>query len=307
MTGCVTTHEGTEYTLPALLSWELTCTGGVPCDSFAVRCAYSAEMEPVLCAATRFTAREDGKTVFFGVIDEWSAECGGSGKMLQISGRGMAALLLDNESEAAVYERATTADILRRHVVPYGVVCDGYDALHLNGYIVESGGSEWRALSEFTRRAGGFLPYMTRDGRLILRKERTRPTLSLDGAAVTALKYRDKRYGVLSEVVLIDRKTRTRTRVENSAFRARGGACRRVQYAQHLGAARSDGDDMLARSRAGAETLTVTISGRFEADAGDIVPVSGSALGVTGIFAVAEVTRRMDETGETTVLTLERE
>ena len=100
MTGRVETADGKVYELPALLEWQLRRTGGVPCDSFRARCLYSAEMGEALKAACRFAATENGVTRFRGVIDEWSAVCGAEGAVLTVEGRGMAALLLDNEAEA---------------------------------------------------------------------------------------------------------------------------------------------------------------------------------------------------------------
>ena len=48
MTGRVETADGKVYELPALLEWRLRRTGGVPCDSFRVKCLYSAEMGEAL-------------------------------------------------------------------------------------------------------------------------------------------------------------------------------------------------------------------------------------------------------------------
>ena len=128
MTGYVTTCDGAVYALPVLLAWELRYTGGEPCDSFGVKCPYEAAMAKVLRCANRFRAAEDdGQTAFFGVIDEVEAVCDDKGLHLEIAGRGMAALLMDNEAEAVTYQRASTAEILRRHVTPYGITCAGYD------------------------------------------------------------------------------------------------------------------------------------------------------------------------------------
>lgn len=113
MTGRVETADGKVYELPALLEWRLRRTGGVPCDSFRVKCLYSAEMGEALKAACRFAATENGVTRFRGVIDEWSAVCGAEGAVLTVEGRGMAALLLDNEAEAVTYQRAALSEILR--------------------------------------------------------------------------------------------------------------------------------------------------------------------------------------------------
>lgn len=121
MTGRVETADGKVYELPALLEWRLRRTGGVPCDSFRVKCLYSAEMGEVLKAACRFAATENGVTRFRGVIDEWSAVCGAEGAVLTVEGRGMAALLLDNEAEAVTYQRAALSEILKDHAAACGV------------------------------------------------------------------------------------------------------------------------------------------------------------------------------------------
>ena len=121
MTGRVETADGKVYELPALLEWQLRRTGGVPCDSFRARCLYSAEMGEALKAACRFAATENGVTRFRGVIDEWSAVCGAEGAVLTVEGRGMAALLLDNEAEAVTYQRAALSEILKDHAAVCGV------------------------------------------------------------------------------------------------------------------------------------------------------------------------------------------
>ena len=100
MKGYLTTCDGVQYELPTLLKWEFSYTGSVPCDSFTLKCAYEPAMAEVLRRAVRFTAREDGTVEFAGVVDECGVTCDEKGLQLEVSGRGMAALLLDNEAEA---------------------------------------------------------------------------------------------------------------------------------------------------------------------------------------------------------------
>ena len=311
MTGYVTTCDGAVYALPTLYAWELRYTGGEPCDSFSVKCPYEAAMADVLRRANRFRAAEDdGKTAFFGVIDEVEAACDEKGMWLELTGRGMAALLLDNEAEAVTYQRASTAEILRRHVTPYGIACAAYDDVYAS-YKVAGGSSEWKALRDFPRLCGGFAPYFERDGSLLLTKKRDFPRVMLDGnTPVTTLVYRDKRYGVLSEAVVVDRSTRMKQTVKNENFYARGGRCRRIFYTAAKSGAqtmRYTGSYQIERSRENAETLEVTVAARFDAKPETVVSVSGSRLGVTGEFRVKEVVRRFGESGETTELTMQRE
>ena len=90
MTGEITTYEGKRYALPEALSWKFEYACGVPCDSFFVELPWRAGEEEVYRKAVRFTAREAGKTVFTGVVDEaeWSLDRKGSRAAL--SGRSMA-------------------------------------------------------------------------------------------------------------------------------------------------------------------------------------------------------------------------
>ena len=169
MTGRVETAGGKVYELPALLEWRLRRTGGVPCDSFRVKCLYSAEMGEVLKAAYRFAATENGVTRFRGVIDEWSAVCGAEGTVLTVEGRGMAALLLDNEAEAVTYQRAALSEILKDHAAACGVTWEPRGEVYGTGeYAVASGSSRWKAIEGFARRCG-LTPYFTREGVLCLR------------------------------------------------------------------------------------------------------------------------------------------
>lgn len=154
MKGYVTSSEGREYALPTLYSWELRWTGSVPCDSFSLTCPYEAEMAETLRTAVRFTAREDGEVLLAGVVDEWSVSCGEAGMRLSMSGRGLAALLLDNEAEATNYELATTEEIVRNHVMPWGVRVSAQDGGEAAGYRVANGSSQWKAVRWFDAKSG---------------------------------------------------------------------------------------------------------------------------------------------------------
>ena len=61
MTGILYTADHRMLSLPPLLSWRITHTGTVPCDSFTVRFAYRKEMAEVLSKAAGFTAEEYAK------------------------------------------------------------------------------------------------------------------------------------------------------------------------------------------------------------------------------------------------------
>lgn len=189
MTGRVETADGKVYELPALLEWRLRRTGGVPCDSFRVKCLYSAEMGEALKAACRFAATENGVTRFRGVIEA---------------------------------------------------------------------------------------------------------------------SYRDRRYGVLSEVTAVNRAKKLRQTVRNEAFLARGGSCRRVVYvpSRSVNELRYTGRYQIEKSAEDARELTVTLAGSVDAEPTDRVELSLARLGVRGTFRVSETLHTFSARGETTELTL---
>ena len=119
-------YDGTEYTLPTPVAWRLNYGLGTPCDSVWVKTLWSAGQESRLADGTRLRVTEKGETLFFGVIDECETQWSPAGCVAEITGRGLQALLLDNQAEAADYGQATLAEILRRYVTPYG--CRRYRA-----------------------------------------------------------------------------------------------------------------------------------------------------------------------------------
>ena len=222
MKGYITTCDGVQYELPTLLRWEFSYTGSVPCDSFSLRCPYEAAMAETLRRAVRFRAREDGATEFAGVIDETNVTCDEKGMQLELSGRGLAALLLDNEAEAVSYQRATMEEILKNHVTLYGIICTGYDAVTAASYRGANGSSQWKVLNDFAALHGGIEPYFDKTGALELKRTRRGASVTIDAQTpVTALVYCDKRYGVIAEALVVDKRAGARQSVKNADFCAR--------------------------------------------------------------------------------------
>ena len=95
MTGRIFTSDHKVYDLPALLSWNVAHTGGVPCDSYTVKFLYGKEMAATLRLAAGFMGVENGQIVARGIVDEYTVELGSEGIVATITGRGAAARLLD--------------------------------------------------------------------------------------------------------------------------------------------------------------------------------------------------------------------
>ena len=119
VTAYVLTAAGERWQLPPAVEWELEYTAGVPCDSFFYRCPSRGcgGADPALWH--RFEGYEGEQLVFRGVVDECVRTISAAGEQLELSGRGLAALLLDNEALPRDYGTATAEDILDGHVRPY--------------------------------------------------------------------------------------------------------------------------------------------------------------------------------------------
>lgn len=302
-------YDGTVYTLPTVTEWKLHYGLGSPCDSFEVSCLWEQGAEKLLAGATRFYAEEEGRRVFTGVVDEYTCVRDERGGRLELSGRGMQALLLDNQALPVEYQWATAQDIIRRHVAPYGITLSGGCALEAVVKLsVSIGQSEWSVVHDFACCRGGIVPRFDREGRLILHAwdDSTRRRLG-DNAAVTALRYRNRRYGVLSQVVVQDRSRNYAETVDDRDFQARGGRCRRViSVPKDSGspAMRFSGDYQLRASRGERETCEITVAEGFAAWPGELMEVARTGFGGNGLYRVRESVVALDGRGLSTRLVL---
>ena len=106
-TWTLTCYDGRTYPLPTPLAWRLEYGVGDPCDSFWVKTLWTEGEEAILADLTRLQVTQGGETLFMGVVDECETCWGPEGCTATFSGRGMQALLLDNQAEAADFGLAT--------------------------------------------------------------------------------------------------------------------------------------------------------------------------------------------------------
>ena len=298
------------FQLPPLLSWRVTHTGTVPCDSFSVTFVYQKEMAEVLALAAGFAAAEKGETMLRAIVDEYAVDLDENGLTATVSGRGYAARLLDNESRPVTYQQATLAEILANHAQPYGITCREEAAVRAETvYTVAAGSSQWKAVESFCRAYGGFSPRFSREGELLAGPEKPGRTLSIgEGNPVLSCTLREDHYGVLTEALVIDKTQNQAFSVKNQEMLDKGGQCRRVLYTpgqSTWAAMRYTGEYQIQRSREEAWTAEVTLPGSFLAFPGDRAAVSLGRMGLSGTFRVAEAENRFDSrNGARAVLTL---
>lgn len=301
--------DGGELTLPAAVGWKFCYGTDTPCDSFFLRCLWERGQERLLSAACRFYAEWEGNRVFTGVVDEFAVICGKDGLCLELSGRGMAALLLDNEAMPAEYQRCTRADIVADHVAPYGVEAVGGGELPaVSGFTVSSGESEWSVVRRYACYYGGIVPRFDRMGRLVLDPPRDgREVLVGDADPVTGWEYREERHGVLSQVAVRRRTTWGTQWVSDPAFQAQGGRARKiitVPNTMGTAAMRYTAGYQLRAARRERVRMRLTAAGAFLAWPGELVSVELDGFGANGQYRAAQTEVRCDGDGLTTTLVL---
>ena len=306
MTGIVKSAKGEASQLPTLLQWSVKRTDGEPCDSFSVQFACGKETKAVLEQAAEFQAYEKGKLVFTGIVDDFELRLGKDGALAEVTGRGMAAKLMDMQTAAAEYVSAQLTDILNAYVRPCGVLkIDAEKMGPVSNFVVQTGATCYQALAGFCRHSAEIYPRFLADGTLVLKKEAPGKDITLSGGILRA-QYVRNRYGVAARQVLINTRNGARQEASYAAFQAVGGT--RVQYAGRTGdkirATFRTAKQRLDDTKRDEKLLYVTCAGSFLAEPLDRVSLSVPALGVSGTFTVQEVQSNCDETGLTCTLVL---
>ena len=152
MRGRIITSDHRIFELPVLLRWNITYTGGVPCDSYEGHLRVRQDHGELLHLAAGFWRWTRTAGLLRGIVDEYEVKLTAAGLAVTICGRGYAARLLDNESRPVTYQGATLAEIVRCHAAPYGISSAG-DRAGVGGLCLHRGRRH-----QSVEGVGGFLP-----------------------------------------------------------------------------------------------------------------------------------------------------
>ncbi len=306
MTAEVTLWSGEVVQLPELLAWDVSRTDGSLCDSFTVCVPMPFSQSARLAEATRLTLRSNGGTVFTGVVDEIQTQWSDDGFFAEIAGRGMGALLIDNEVTAARFEKATLSELLRRYAAPFGIRADAEEFPSLDGFSITTGDSCMQVLKGYCRHVGAQKPRFLADGTLYLRRFRTQSAPPIQEREVLEAQWGLCCCEVLSSVITVSGRG-IQQETENAAFQAQCGRRRRVRSdSGGLSATSRTAQEMIEESEEERDTLILKLAGERAYEPGCGVWVELPTLGVRATYGIRQVRRRGSEKGITTQLTLYR-
>ncbi len=300
------TATGETYTLQNMLQFEVFYGMGKPCDHFSLRALW--QTIPLLPRACRVKAFRKGELLFYGILDEWEQRLDETGHYLECHGRGLQALLLDNEALSVDYGIATLQDILSRYVKPYGVYSQGGgDLPPVYGFSVRAGCSCWQVLHQFVCYHGGRTPYFSPQGLLQLDALPNPAPLDLSTLPQRACLWRGKRYGRLSQVQVQNRSTRALHTVRDSAFLQEGGSCSRVLTVPRntsYQTMRYTAEFQLAQSRQEQDQVEVSFPLPFVALPTEQVSLALPKMRAQRTYRVRETTISLSQEGYCTKLLL---
>lgn len=309
MRGYIVDSLGNEYMLPMLFYWRVCHTDGRKCDSFEVSFQYSDEGAKLIKKAVRFYGLYEGKRVFYGVIDEFELDYSGS-YTIKVWGRGLGALLMDNEAPAAEFSRCTVSDILERYVKSVGItkIAQG-DFPYVTGLCVTSGESCFSVLSRFCEISAGITPRFSRDGTLILKKSGEERLIITNSDPVSDVVYREKRYGRISQATVKTVRGASVTE-KDGEFISLGGSAGRINLVPK-NTSRADmarkAREIIEKSKKGKKMLEITLPSLFAAEPGNKASVYLTKIGAGGDYIISETEVWADENSCGAKLYLESE
>ena len=284
------------------VSMNLVSSSDAPADSLRITFALSGDI-PVVYSVR---VQNGGDTVFFGYADEQTETVCGSGVLLTVKARSLAAVLLDNEACPQVYCLPTMEMLFQRHFRPLGF--EGYtggDRVCRGDLVISKGMSEWQVLSRFCRSCGLEEPWVTHDG-IIVTDGRQADTIFLDGASPRLRLSRTvRRNALISDIYIRTSKADGYAyHMENDHARENKGL--RIRYlnaADDFRRSPAYAKKMMDAGNSAYITCTVQVGGIISCRTGDRLVIGGQGEG----FIIRELRYILGRDGEMTVITAEVE
>lgn len=195
-----TTSKNNVIRLGPIISLTVNQEENVPADDLSVTLLYDSALPEL----DLIELKEDGETLFKGVVDEQQAVVNQNGAYNRIAARSLAALLLDNESEPVSYYQPSTSVIFKNHIEPFGIKSyKGKNKAAKEALNIPKGATNWQAVEAFGKKAYGKSPRVEHDGSINfngLENDCEILFSNVNGIAYNSVKENKKRCKLLSDV-----------------------------------------------------------------------------------------------------------
>ena len=303
--------SGSRLTLPSPFSLVCNASYDVPADSLEV--VFPAASLQSIGELSTIKMELDGKPCFEGIVDEQRLIKNTDGIFLKVQARGNASVLLDNEAIPQTFYRASLLDIYNAVCGQYGfagIICDKQP--RLSAFTISKGQSEWQALESFCRQTLKLRPFV-RDNYIVAQPRQAGRRLLISNTAAGGLRFssiavRNKRYGVISKVILKNDYTKAYdTAVYNPLYTEL--KIKRKRYisppSDWAGDPKQGADRLMRDSMLKKTQVTVTLTGLIFTRPGDTVRLDDSTAGLLkGDLTVFDVCHKASGGGCETTLEL---
>ncbi len=307
MTITVTEVSGRRKTMDAPLSMEIQRDLYVPADSLKAMFLLEGKASEIMFIDVRSNS---GKRLFTGRVDRQVAEHSQEGRIMTITARSSAAVLVDNMVMPRVFEKCCFSEMFRIIAVPLGITGLRGDFLMQDTLRIGMGTTAWGALCRACEVARMRRPWVDSSDRVTIGGFPESPHLSFSNQRSGATPFLSasmewNRHQEISSVVYKNRFNQPgRMITQEDALRR--GILRQVILSssmQDLSARYYEANNKIKTAQGGARAMQVVVAGQAFYEMGTPASVSDSYIGrsplrVTGLRYV------LDKTGERTYLTL---
>ncbi len=300
--------DKTEMELTRYLTVVLNCDVEVPADDLTIICPFDKSLSE---NADFIYLYIDDVLVFCGQIDEVINIRQKSGVITKLIARSMAGALLDNEAEPITYVYPAAEFIFDRHLKPFGIESYEADEIPFYGNLrIDKGMTHWQVFENFCKNKFGTYPRITGNGKALFKGyENTKLVVFGDEKYnYHSVKEYNKRCELITEVRLkLDEFAAYNGRIKNE-----NNACNGVTRVRYVNATADTStietaDKMIARSNADSYNIELKCVGCCVGLIGRKAKLNDKLLGVKENLVVGKVKYILDDSGETSTVTLRKE
>lgn len=280
----------------------------VPADSLSLTLDYDRELFE---QAQRIRAYYNDSLIFDGQLDELARLRQGSGLILKLSARSMAAALLDNEAEPLSYRNPTAVLMYEKHLKPFGLSKDEPDAVPVIGDMrIDKGMTHWQVLEMFCKSRYGSKLRISGGGQVYLRGYNSEKFIKfgMGGEKYIYIKEYKRPHKLITEVKLkVSNTTGYLSSIKNTNPECDG--IKRMRYVNAISdnSSLNTADKIIERSNLDSYYIKLCLGGCAPDILGAKAEINDNSLGEIKGLIVRELSYSLSAQGELTTVVLGKE